>query len=238
MTTIQRQQRQQIKNQRAFFLVFGLLPLLSLLSLAVAPSEKATISSDELELRDNGAISVFSGNVVLKQSPYTLHADRMVRTKATGIVTAKGRIRAVRTSPTGEKILAQGDFGRYTPAPEGSTIELWGHAKVTRWETAVDTAPMVVIADRLTAREVENSVWAQGHVRMRQAMRLVTVSDEARYDHASGTLDLWGAQPVQVHVEDSRGSGDFVAERAWLRLNPKQARLVERVRGHIIPSPS
>ena len=65
---------------------------------AAKPKAKtpATITSDDLELRDNGAVTIFTGHVVLKQDPYLIHADRMERTK--GIWTAPDFIKGERLS--------------------------------------------------------------------------------------------------------------------------------------------
>src|SRR5579864_7779438 len=78
---------------------------------AVVPppsNAEATITSDQLELLDNGARSVFTGHVVLKQDPYLLLADRMIQTKATGIVDAYGHIQGTWITDKGEKVLAEG----------------------------------------------------------------------------------------------------------------------------------
>src|ERR1035438_9078044 len=80
---------------------------------ASAAPEEATITSDEFEAVDNGAQSIFTGHVVLTRSPYVLHADRMVRAKATEVVEANGHIQAVWIRPTGEKIIAVGGRARY-----------------------------------------------------------------------------------------------------------------------------
>src|SRR5439155_10293555 len=69
---------------------------------AYAHSE-ATIASDELELRNNGEVTIFKGHVILKQDPYQVSSDRMVRTKATGIVEAAGHVKGTWISPKGEK---------------------------------------------------------------------------------------------------------------------------------------
>src|SRR5438552_619671 len=100
---------------------------------AAPPSApEATITSDELEILNNGAKTVFTGHVILKQVPYVLLADRMVQTKATGIVEAAGHIHGTWTGPSGEKIVATGTHARYTPAAK--SIELWDDARLTRWE--------------------------------------------------------------------------------------------------------
>src|SRR3982750_4634162 len=49
---------------------------------AAAPrSHEATISSDEMELLNNGAKTIFTGHVILEQKPYVLKADRMAQEK-------------------------------------------------------------------------------------------------------------------------------------------------------------
>ncbi len=88
----------------------------------------ATITSDELELRDNGELTIFSGHVVLKQEPYKITADRMVRPKATEIVDASGRVTGNWLSAKHEKVRVASDYARYNPTAE--TIDLWGSSRV------------------------------------------------------------------------------------------------------------
>ncbi len=93
-----------------------------------APKGEATITSDELELQNNGEITIFTGHVVLKQDDYLIQADRMVRTKATGIVDADGHVVGTWISPKKEKIVVNGDHARYQPA--STVVEIWGPRRV------------------------------------------------------------------------------------------------------------
>jgi len=197
-------------------------------------ASETTITSDELEILDNGAQTVFTGHVVLTQDPYQLFADRMTQIKATGIVEAKGHIRGTWKGDKGERSVATGANARYTPAEK--VTELWGDALLTRWETAADTQPVTVTADHFTAYDQDHTVHAQGHVVMQQPPGLRTLSDEAKYDRTTETIALWGAHPVQVHWEDVKGAGDFEGERAWLVVSPKRAKLEHNVHGHVVPS--
>ena len=65
------------------------------------PAAEATITSDELEMLDNGARSIFRGHVELKQDPYLLLSDRMERIKETGVVVAKGHVHGSWAGPKG-----------------------------------------------------------------------------------------------------------------------------------------
>src|SRR5271170_6278921 len=79
-----------------FAVISALLMFVARLALAQDPAtsteEQATITSDQMELVDNGAQSVFTGHVVLTRAPYVLTAQRMTRVQATGIVEAHGHI--------------------------------------------------------------------------------------------------------------------------------------------------
>lgn len=200
----------------------------------VAASTEATITSDWLELRDNGAQAIFTGQVVLIQAPYRLEADRMIRTKATGIVLADGHVRGTWIADAGEKVVATGRHARYDPGQE--TSELWGDPRVTRWETERDTAPVVLSAVRLVVHQGEHAVLAEQNVWIRQGARLQVRSEKAKYLQTDQTIHLWGARRVSVHVEDAiRGSADFVSDRGWVSLRSKEARLQDRVHGRVIP---
>jgi len=93
-----------------------------------AANRPATITSDELELQNNGEITIFTGHVILKQDNYRVIADHMVRTKATGIVDADGHVVGTWISPKNEKSVVIGDFARYKPAE--NEIEIWGPRRV------------------------------------------------------------------------------------------------------------
>jgi len=82
---------------------------------SIASASDATISSDELELQDNAEVSIFKGHVILKQDAYEIHADRMVRTKKTGIVHAVGHVVGRWISEKGEKVRIEGDSAVYQP---------------------------------------------------------------------------------------------------------------------------
>jgi lipopolysaccharide export system protein LptA len=130
-------------------------------------AEEATITSDQLEILDNGQKTIFLGHVVLKRAPYTLHADRMVRTQPGGRVEA-----------------------------EGAVIGTWQTEK------------------------------SKGAIQ----------SDSAQYDPAKGITELWGQRPVTLQVTEMQGSAQFEGDRGWMSLEPKKARLIGRVRGHILPA--
>ncbi|MFA5975881.1 MAG: LptA/OstA family protein [Elusimicrobiota bacterium] len=202
---------------------------------AVEPALEATITSDELQMQDNGAQTIFTGNVVLIQSPYRLEADRMQRTKATGLVQARGHVRGTWISDSGEKIVATGQHARYDPNEEIS--ELWGEPEVTRWETPRDTCPVVLNAERIIAQQRQKTILAQQNVRIRQGTRLLTRSEQGQYSQTDKTIHLWGKKGVFIHVKDTRGSADFTSNRGWVLLDPKEARLIDNVRGHVIPNP-
>lgn len=196
------------------------------------PSSEATITSDELELHDNGAKTVFRGHVVLTQEPYILTANRMERVRDTEVVNAFGNIKGTWISEKGEKMVATGERGRYNPKEE--TIELWDRPKLTRWETAKDTAPVVVTADYFIAYKNEKMLLAKKDVHMTQD-RMSAKSHFAKYDQNEQMLHLWGPGQVEIHVEDNKSQGDFLSDRARLSLSPKGARLMDRVTGHVIP---
>ncbi len=131
MTALQskRAGKQYIRTQMDALLISSLLlSCFATLSFAQKPTTPATITSDELELRNNGALTIFTGHVVLTQDPYQVQADRMVRTRSTGIADAMGHVEGTWVSPKGEKVKVLGDTARFDPALE--TLEVWGPGRV------------------------------------------------------------------------------------------------------------
>src|SRR5436190_24189136 len=74
-----------------------------------ASSPEATISSDQLELIDNGSKTVFTGHVLLEQAPYVLKADRMTRYQSNGLVEGEGHVHGTWINPAGGKTEARGE---------------------------------------------------------------------------------------------------------------------------------
>jgi lipopolysaccharide export system protein LptA len=195
----------------------------------------ATITSDEMQILDGGAKTIFNRHVVLKQDTYVIRADRMTRIKDTGIVDALGQVEGTWTSEKGEIMTARGKKARYTPSVK--TLELWVDADVTRWETAQDTAPVIIQADRFIALQAERVVWAKENVRIRQTDRLKIRCDEAKFDEHERKLYLWGHPRMDIHVKDQRGEGDFQGDQGWVTLSPKRAQLTGEVKGRVNPAP-
>jgi lipopolysaccharide transport protein LptA len=201
------------------------------LSAAPAPNEEATITSDELQILNSGATTVFKGNVVLTQDVYVLKADRMTQSKATKIVEAHGRVHGTWLPESGEKVVATGRQARYTPSTK--ITELWGKAKLTRWETLKDTQPVVISAHKFTAYEADNVVYARDRVRITQGKTLWATSDEAKYDQTAETVELWGPSRVAIHWEDARGIADFESDRARVWVSERRGRLIDQVKGRV-----
>jgi len=206
------------------------------MSLHAAEPPPATITSDELDMRDNGERTFFHGHVVLTQDPYVLHSDEMERTKTTGLVEAHGHLEGLWLSEKGEKVKAYGKEGRYTPEPQ--VTQLWDHAHMIRWETVRDTEPVHIFAEHFTAYHQEREFYGKGHVIMRQREKLLSHSVEAKYDQKIQTVHLFGTQRVFIHVADVKGLGDFTGDEAWVTLAPKTARMAGHVKGHVIPDQS
>ncbi len=201
---------------------------------APAPASEATISSDELEIQDNGEQAFFRGHVILKQDPYLLHADSMKRAKKTGIVEASGHLDGTWLSGSGERVKAYGRKGRYTPSPQ--VTELWEKAELVRWETERDTAPVHIYSDHFTAYHKEREFYGKGHVVINQEPKISAKSEEANYDQNAQTIHLYGPERVFVRIVDGKGSGDFTGDDAWVTMAPKTAKMVGHVQGHVIPN--
>jgi lipopolysaccharide export system protein LptA len=223
-------------KKTSFCHLISLLSLLSIYAVAAKPSApEATITSDELEIRHNGEETFFRGHVVLTDTPYVLNADRMLRVKTTGIVTAGGHLEGAWLSEKGEKINASGNEGRYEPQPPRT--ELWGgKPELVRWETAADTTPVHITADRFIAEHEARQFYALGHVVITQKPKVLSRSDKARYDQKAQTIHLYGPTRVFVHISDAKGVGEFTAEKGWVTLAPKTAHMAGHVLGHIDPS--
>jgi lipopolysaccharide transport protein LptA len=196
-------------------------------------TNQATITSDEMEVVNNGDQTIFRGHVVLTQAPYGMTSDQMVRYKDTGVVEAEGHVIGTWVKPTGEKLVAQGKKARYNPNDQ--TTELWSEAKLSRWETVRDTAPVVVTADRFIAHNDQRTLFARDHVHIQQGTDFSTYSDAAKYVDKDQAIYLWSKKKTVVDWRDAQGSGHFLSDRAVLYMSPRRVRLEEDVKGHVIP---
>jgi lipopolysaccharide transport protein LptA len=206
-------------------------------TLPAAPAQSdATISSDEMELINNGERTVFSGHVVLTRTPYVLTADKMTRYKD-GIVEGEGHIVGSWSQDKGEKTQATGQQARYNP--QAQTTELWGHPKLSHWESASDTAPLEVTTQRFIVYHDKRQLHAVDDVKIRRADTFLAQSDRAQFDETTKILSLWcqGQNQTVIDFKDPKGSGHFLSDRARLYVSPKRAQLLDRVTGHIIPVP-
>src|SRR5262249_23343769 len=112
-------------NRESIFLI-SVIVIATSAGWAALPSKTssdATLSSDEMELINNGGKAVFTGHVVLDRPPYQLKAKKMTRTENNGLVEAEGRIIGTWKGEAGAQLQAQGDHGRYDPATQ--IAELW-----------------------------------------------------------------------------------------------------------------
>jgi len=110
----------------------GSLLLVLLVAALHAPryghAAEATITSDELEIQNNGERTIFRGHVVLVQTPYEVHSDQMVRVKETGVVNADGHVVGSWVSPKSEHVRIDGEQAVYDPATQ--TVQIWGKQQV------------------------------------------------------------------------------------------------------------
>ena len=203
-------------------------------AIPVPGTNEATITSDQLELINNGALSVFTGHVQLTQVPYVLTADRMTRLEASGLVEAEGHIIGTWLKSTGEKTTAIGEQARFDPRTQ--TTELWQNAKLTHWESATDAIPMVVTAERFIAHHDEQSLEAQKNVTILRAGMFESHSDAAIYLQNDQLIRLWGDRQTTIQFQDPQGSGHFLCDRAQLYLSPRRARLIDHVTGQLFPA--
>ncbi len=97
---------------------------------ASSPGAPVTLDSDTLEIVDNGARSIFSGHVVLKQDDSVVYADRMVRSGQDGPVVATGRVRGIsRGEKKDQQVEILGTKARYEPVLK--QVFVWGSPRVT-----------------------------------------------------------------------------------------------------------
>jgi lipopolysaccharide export system protein LptA len=127
----------------------------------------ATLSSDEMELINQGSKAVFTGHVILEKPGYELRANRMTRTEKTGLVEAEGKIHGIWNNPDGGKLEAFGDHGRYDPQTD--IAELWTNPSkqvAVNWKDAKGSAHF--LSDRailyVSSRSVRLADRVTGHV--------------------------------------------------------------------------
>ena len=130
---------------------------------ATAKGEDATLSSDEMELINQGDKAVFKGHVLLEKTEYQLKANQMTRTEKTGLVEAEGNIIGMWKNPAGGNLKAYGDHGRYDPVAQRA--ELWTNLPkqvAVNWKDAKGSGNF--LSDRAVIFVSSKSVRLQDHV--------------------------------------------------------------------------
>lgn len=110
------------RNRRG--LLFALLALLAMPLAAVERQKEAPIyiESDSLRIDDTKGISIYQGNVVFRQGPDTLRADRLV-------IHSRQRQEI-------EKIIATGSPARFDHDAELAEERSWGEAQTIEYHAA------------------------------------------------------------------------------------------------------
>jgi uncharacterized protein YecA (UPF0149 family) len=94
---------------------------------------------------------------------------------------------------------------------------------------------VVVTADRFIANQKDGTILAHQNVVAHQGIVMAVKSDEAKFERAEKIIHFWGDHHVYVHWQDAKGISDFESDKGWVTLDPKHARLIDHVKGHIIP---
>jgi lipopolysaccharide assembly outer membrane protein LptD (OstA) len=140
------------------------------------------------------------------------------------------------------------------PAPKGppdettitsDQMELIDNASRTVFtgNVVLKSESYVLNADKMTRYRTTGIVEAEGHVvgtwTKPTGEKTKATGDYARYNPQTEIAELWGDPGRQITLDwqDRRGSGRFVSDRALVNVSPRRARLIDRVRGHVIPAP-
>jgi lipopolysaccharide transport protein LptA len=188
--------------------------------------KKVTITGDSMELRDKGAVTVFSGGVKLLRDSSMLLGDTMVYHKKTGAAEITGNVMLRFRSESGDTVMAKADNGTYSE--QERVGRLWGHPQIVR--TSNDEAGQVnVYAREVDFNEATGNMKASGDVHIVQ-YQTEAWSQEAQFEQQAKHVVLSGDRPVMTR-KDSDAWGEYEADAIDIFYADKKVILNGSVRG-------
>jgi lipopolysaccharide export system protein LptA len=124
-------------------------------------------------------------------------------------------------------------------------MELIDHGKKTVFEgnVTIQKKTYELKANRMSRLREDGMIEAEGRIRAtwnsEEGQQVIVRGDRGRYDPNTEVAELWTKPSGKVTVDwkDTKGSARFFSERAEFRAAERKVRLVNRVTGHIIPTP-
>jgi lipopolysaccharide export system protein LptA len=186
-----------------------------------AKGVKTVITGDQMEIMKGGDTVVFSGSSKVKRGDSILNADRLSQDRKTNRVEAFGNINF--QTYTQDRELVVGSSMRALYHPEKGTGELWeGRPKII-YHVKSSTAPLQLVADRISFDEKNEQIHAVGKAeivsssanacapdvlfRQKEKMVILTGADpqaELEYLQDDGERAKYHADRITVYTEKKR----------------------------------
>lgn len=118
-----------------------------------------------------------------------------------------------------------------------------GEQTIFTGHVILERTPYTLKADRMTRYQSTGLADAEGKVVgtwvKPKGEAATTQGDYARYNPQTEMAELWAKPGRQITVDwkDAQGTAHFQGDRGVLFLASKRVRLIDRVTGHVIPTP-
>lgn len=109
--------------------------------------EKAVITGDSMEVRNNGAIMISRGNSKAVSGKNTIKANELRYNKASSLVNASGNVRLYSFTDDNEPVEASGKFAEYNLSKDSG--KLWGQGSGIKYFMKESSAPLTLNAEEI-----------------------------------------------------------------------------------------
>jgi len=221
-----------------------LLPVIFALSLTVAAEEQriklgedeVTIDGQQMELKEQGKVVIFRGDVVVTHQNQVLEADQMTQNKETGHIQAEGHVRMRRQNSDGTVMTGFGDGATYEQVTGEGTLT--GKRPYLTYRDPRDRDKSVqVYATRFDFSERDNTLVGHQDVELIQSATSWATAEKATFRNDVQALTLEGGPPrPQMYRKMDKGEAYFNSDRMIFYLKEKKAELIDRAKGLLIPA--
>lgn len=194
------------------------------------PLAGAFVKSDRWEVnrQEGRKVEEFSGNVSYRREGRTLNADWASFDHVRRRWRAKGRVRAVQLTETGETVTAEGEEALHDMDTGQGRMHGEGGVRVRR-VFPDGRPPEDATARRLEWDEKAKTFWLVGDVRLKDE-RGQARSDRAVYMHDERATDLEGGRPV-LSARDPKWTAAVQADRIKGASSPRRITADGKTRG-------
>lgn len=154
---------------------------------AQSTSEKAVITGDYMEVRNNGNLMISKGNSKAVSGKNTIKANELRYKKSNNFVNAAGNVRLYSSTDGNEPIEAFGKFAEYNLDKDNG--KLWGEGSVIKYFMKDSSAPLVLNAEEIYLDRKHETLSAYKNVEVVTSSGSI-YSDNAVFNKKNDSIEM------------------------------------------------